>query len=102
MRAVGLFEEGAEVPCIARELRVSEKSVSASWIPCSAGGSRHCSTGTTSSADSSPGPASLSTDRTDPGTPKSVIGPSCAWSWTGAMSRPEGLRLSVKSRDSVT
>ncbi|BBJ37301.1 hypothetical protein SSPO_000190 [Streptomyces antimycoticus] len=27
MRAVGLFEEGVEVPCIARELRVSEKSV---------------------------------------------------------------------------
>jgi hypothetical protein len=24
MRAVGLFEEGAKVPCIARELRVSE------------------------------------------------------------------------------
>lgn len=27
MRAVDLFEEGAEVPCVARELRVSEKSV---------------------------------------------------------------------------
>ncbi|MEV6739040.1 helix-turn-helix domain-containing protein [Streptomyces sp. NPDC051104] len=27
MRAVDLFEECAEVPCIARELRVSEKSV---------------------------------------------------------------------------
>lgn len=27
MRAVDLFEEGVEVPCIARELRVSEKSV---------------------------------------------------------------------------
>lgn len=27
MRAVDLFEEGAKVPCIARELRVSEKSV---------------------------------------------------------------------------
>ncbi|MFC9627439.1 helix-turn-helix domain-containing protein [Streptomyces sp. NPDC056930] len=27
MRAVDLFEEGVKVPCIARELRVSEKSV---------------------------------------------------------------------------
>ncbi|WRZ96770.1 helix-turn-helix domain containing protein [Streptomyces sp. NBC_00841] len=27
MRAVDLFEEDGEVPCIARELRVSEKSV---------------------------------------------------------------------------
>ncbi|WP_331747798.1 winged helix-turn-helix domain-containing protein (plasmid) [Streptomyces sp. NBC_00984] len=27
MRAVDLFDEGVEVPCIARELRVSEKSV---------------------------------------------------------------------------
>ncbi|MFB7493106.1 helix-turn-helix domain-containing protein [Streptomyces sp. NPDC056161] len=27
MRAVDLFEEDVEVPCIARELRVSEKSV---------------------------------------------------------------------------
>ncbi|MEU6095044.1 helix-turn-helix domain-containing protein [Streptomyces sp. NPDC047079] len=27
MRAVDLFEEGVEVPCLAGELRVSEKSV---------------------------------------------------------------------------
>lgn len=40
---------------------------------CSADGSKHCSTGAPSLTDSSPGRASLSTDRTDPTTPKSVM-----------------------------
>lgn len=45
---------------------------SASWRLCSASGSRRCGTDTASSADSSPGRASHSTDRTDPDTARLV------------------------------
>ncbi|GDY68532.1 hypothetical protein SAV14893_079250 [Streptomyces avermitilis] len=34
MRAAVLFEERGKVPCIARELRVSEKSVTGRPLPC--------------------------------------------------------------------